>query len=140
MPESPPLPAVKLSLRLDFAPGGRLGPGKVALLEAVAETGSISAAGRSMTMSYRRAWLLIDDLNRMFRTPLVEAQPGGSKGGGAQLTALGREVVAHYRAVESKALNAGALHIEALRALIDSGSDAPIPSSRASAAQSRDPS
>lgn len=119
MPESPSLPAAKLSLRLDFAPGGRLGPGKVALLEAVAETGSISAAGRAMAMSYRRAWLLIDDLNRMFRTPLVEAQQGGAKGGGAELTPLGREVVAHYRAIESKALTAGALHIEALRALID---------------------
>lgn len=119
MPEPSPLPAVELSLRLDFSPGGRLGPGKVALLEAVAETGSISAAGRAMTMSYRRAWLLIDDLNRMFRQPLVEAQPGGSKGGGAQLTPLGREVVAHYRAVESKALKAGSLNIEALRALID---------------------
>lgn len=140
MPESHDFPAVKLSLRLDFAPGGRLGPGKVALLEAVAEAGSISAAGRAMAMSYRRAWLLIDDLNRMFRTPLVEAQPGGSKGGGAALTPLGREVVAHYRAVESKALKAGALHVEALRALIDPDADAPPPSSRAGAAQSRNPS
>jgi molybdate transport system regulatory protein len=140
MPEPKILPAVKLSLRLDFAPGGRLGPGKVALLEAIAETGSISAAGRAMTMSYRRAWLLIDDLNHMFKIPLVEAQPGGAKGGGAELTPLGREVVAHYRAVESKALKAGALHVEALRALIDRRADAPSPSSRASAAQSRDPS
>jgi molybdate transport system regulatory protein len=139
MPEPKPLPAVKLSLRLDFAPGGRLGPGKVALLEAIAETGSISAAGRAMTMSYRRAWLLIDDLNHMFKMPLVEAQPGGAKGGGAELTPLGREVVAHYRAVESKALKAGALHIEALRALIDREADAPPSSSKASAAQSRDP-
>jgi molybdate transport system regulatory protein len=134
------LPVVKLSLRLDFAPGGRLGPGKVALLEAIAETGSISAAGRAMTMSYRRAWLLIDDLNHMFKMPLVDAQPGGAKGGGAELTPLGREVVAHYRAVESKALKAGALHVEALRALIDREANAPPPSSRASAAQSRDPS
>lgn len=119
MPETPPPPAVELSLRLDFSPGGRLGPGKVELLEAVEQTGSISAAGRAMTMSYRRAWLLVDELNRMFRQPLVEAQPGGSKGGGAHLTPLGREVVAHYRAVESKAMKAGNLHIEALRGLID---------------------
>lgn len=139
MPEPLPLPAMKLSLRLDFSPGGRLGPGKVALLEAVAETGSISGAGRAMAMSYRRAWLLIDDLNRMFRTPLVEAQPGGAKGGGAELTPLGREVVAHYRAVESKALKAGALHVEALRTLIDPEADA---SSRTSedAAPPQDPS
>jgi len=131
MPEPQPLPAVKMSLRLDFSPGGRLGPGKIALLEAVAETGSISGAGRAMAMSYRRAWLLIDDLNRMFRTPLVEAQPGGARGGGAELTPLGREVVAHYRAIESKALKAGGLHIEALQALIDPEADASRPSSQA---------
>lgn len=111
-------PAVRFSFRLDFTPGGRLGPGKVQLLEAIAETGSISAAGRSMAMSYRRAWLLVDDLNRIFRAPLVEAQPGGAKGGGARLTPLGREVVAHYRAIEAKALAAGAEEIEALRAAI----------------------
>jgi molybdate transport system regulatory protein len=142
MPEPTTLPAVKLSLRLDFTPGGRLGPGKVALLEAIAETGSISAAGRAMTMSYRRAWLLIDDLNRMFKTPLVEAQPGGAKGGGAELTPLGREVVAHYRTIESKALKAGALHVEALRALIASEADTSSTSSRTSgeAAPIRDPS
>lgn len=118
MPEPNTRPAAKLSLRLDFSPGGRLGPGKVALLEAIAQTGSISAAGRAMAMSYRRAWLLTDALNHMFREPLVEAQPGGSKGGGARLTALGHEVVAHYRAVESKALEIGATHVEALRGLI----------------------
>jgi molybdate transport system regulatory protein len=118
MPEPNLRPATKLSLRLDFSPGGRLGPGKVALLEAIAQTGSISAAGRAMAMSYRRAWLLADALNHMFREPLVEAQPGGSKGGGAHLTALGHDVVAHYRAVESEALQVGAAHIEALRSMI----------------------
>jgi molybdate transport system regulatory protein len=109
------LPAVRFSFRLDFAPGGRLGPGKVQLLEAIGETGSISAAGRSMKMSYRRAWLLVDDLNRIFKSPLVEAQPGGAKGGGAHLTELGREIVANYRAIEAKTLAAGAEEIEALR-------------------------
>lgn len=108
-------PTVTFSFRLDFSPGGRLGPGKAQLLEAIGETGSISAAGRSMKMSYRRAWLLVDDLNRIFRTPLVEAQPGGAKGGGAHLTALGREIVAHYRAIESVALQAGAAHIAAVQ-------------------------
>lgn len=111
-------PSVRFSFRLDFSPGGRLGPGKVQLLEAIAETGSISAAGRAMAMSYRRAWLLVDDLNRIFRAPLVEAQPGGAKGGGARLTPLGREIVAHYRAIEAKALAAGAEEIEALRAAV----------------------
>jgi molybdate transport system regulatory protein len=112
------LPAMRFSFRLDFAPGGRLGPGKVQLLEAIGATGSISAAGRSMKMSYRRAWLLVDDLNRIFRAPLVEAQPGGAKGGGAHLTALGREIVATYRAVEAKALAAADREIAALRAAV----------------------
>lgn len=120
MPETlEPRPALKLGLRLDFTPGGRLGPGKADLLDAIAQTGSISGAGRAMKMSYRRAWLLVDDLNRMFRQPLVEAQPGGAKGGGARLTPLGLEVVTHYRAVESMVLAAGAAHIEALRGLIE---------------------
>jgi molybdate transport system regulatory protein len=112
------LPATRFSVRIDFTPGGRLGPGKVQLLEAIGETGSISAAGRSMKMSYRRAWLLVDDLNRIFRSPLVEAQPGGAKGGGAHLTALGREIVASYRAIEAKTLEAGAAEIAALRAAV----------------------
>jgi molybdate transport system regulatory protein len=112
-------PALRLGLRLDFTPGGRLGPGKADLLEAIASTGSISGAGRAMTMSYRRAWLLVDDLNRMFRQPLVEAQPGGAQGGGARLTPLGHEVLAHYRAVERTVLEAAAAPIEALRGAID---------------------
>jgi len=120
MPTSPEQrPALKLGLRLDFMPGGRLGPGKADLLEEIARTGSISGAGRAMKMSYRRAWLLVDDLNRMFTRPLVEAQPGGAKGGGARLTPLGQEVVSHYRAIERLALDAGRSHIEALCGLID---------------------
>ena len=109
---------VKFSLRLDFAPGGRLGPGKADLLQAIAETGSISGAGRAMRMSYRRAWLLVDELNRMFLLPLVEAQPGGAHGGGARLTAIGQDVLRRYRAIEASGLAAAALDIEALRALI----------------------
>ena len=108
-------PAAIISVRVDLASSGRLGPGKIDLLEAIEETGSISGAGRSMKMSYRRAWLLVDDLNHMFRQPLVEASTGGAKGGGAHLTPMGREVVAHYRAIESKAMKAASLHIEALR-------------------------
>lgn len=120
MPAPPEtLPKLRLGLRLDFTPGGRLGPGKADLLEAIGRTGSISGAGRAMTMSYRRAWLLVDDLNRMFRQPLVEAQPGGAQGGGARLTPLGHEVLAHYRAVERTVLEAAAAPIEALRGAID---------------------
>ncbi|HEV7324103.1 MAG TPA: winged helix-turn-helix domain-containing protein [Bosea sp. (in: a-proteobacteria)] len=125
------LPAARFSFRLDFTPGGRLGPGKVQLLEAIGETGSISAAGRSMKMSYRRAWLLVDDLNRIFRSPLVEAQPGGAKGGGAHLTALGREIVANYRAIEAKTLAAAAEEIASLRAAVSPTAPAREPGKKA---------
>ena len=79
----------------------RLGPGKVALLEAIDATGSISAAARSMGMSYRRAWLLLDTMNDMFATPVAETAQGGTRGGGALLTSFGREVIARYRSMES---------------------------------------
>ena len=78
------------------------GPGKVALLESIEETGSISAAGRAHKMSYRRAWLLVDELNQLFATPLVAAHHGGAKGGGAALTDQGRRIVALYRDAEAK--------------------------------------
>ena len=76
----------KLRLRIDFEPAGSLGPGKVALLEAIRRCGSISSAARELDMSYRRAWLLIDDLNQTFRQPVVSAVVGGKKGGGTELT------------------------------------------------------
>jgi molybdate transport system regulatory protein len=90
----------RVTLRLDFDEGRRLGPGKIALLEAIRDTGSISAAGRAHRMSYRRAWLLVEDMNRMFSKPLVLARPGGAKGGGASLTQVGDSVVALYREAE----------------------------------------
>jgi molybdate transport system regulatory protein len=80
-----------------------LGPGKVDLLESIGRTGSISAAGRELGMSYRRAWLLVDALNHMFPNALVTASPGGSRGGGAKLTDYGRGVAAAYRRVEERA-------------------------------------
>jgi len=88
-------PLVRLRLRL--APGVDLGPGKADLLEGILETGSISAAGRRMRMSYKRAWQLIDELNGLFDAPLVAASTGGSGGGGASLTKRGRDVLARYR-------------------------------------------
>lgn len=107
------------SLRIDFPNGHRLGPGKVNLLENIDSEGSISAAGRRMGMSYRRAWLLVDEMNKMFGAPLVEAKHGGARGGGAQLSSRGKEIVAHYRAIEAKALKAAGLHFEALKAMAD---------------------
>ena len=94
--------ATRLTIRLDFSAGRRLGVGKVALLELIEKTGSISAAGRAHKMSYRRAWLLVDELNQIFGKPVVSAHPGGAKGGGASLTDQGRRVVALYRDAEAK--------------------------------------
>lgn len=98
------LMSTRLTLRLDFDDGRRLGHGKIALLEAIRRTGSIAAAGREFGMAYRRAWLLTDELNRMFAAPLIETRGGGRNGGGAVLTALGEEVVTLYRAAEAKAI------------------------------------
>jgi molybdate transport system regulatory protein len=93
----------RLSIRIDLDDDGRLGPGKVLLLERIAEHGSIAAAGRSMRMSYRRAWELVADINASFGRPLVAVQMGGRRGGGASLTSLGQALVGHYRAIEREA-------------------------------------
>lgn len=95
-------PRILPSIRLDFAGERRLGPGKIVLLERIMETGSISAAGRRLEMSYRRAWLLVDATNRMFDKPVVVASMGGSHGGGAEVTAFGRRLVETYRAMEKR--------------------------------------
>ncbi|MCJ2035959.1 winged helix-turn-helix domain-containing protein [Methylobacterium sp. J-068] len=97
-----------LSIRIDIGPDNRVGPGKVLLLEMIAEHGSISAAGRAVGMSYRRAWMLIDQMNTGFGQPVVEAQVGGKAGGGARLSPLGTDLVAHYRAIERAAEKAAA--------------------------------
>jgi len=111
-------PAAKLTVRIDFAGERAIGPGKIKLLELIDAVGSISAAGRRMGMSYRRAWLLVDSLNRCFREPLVAAHHGGAHGGGASLTEAGVAVVRHYRAVEVAAHAAGAPHLDALAAAL----------------------
>lgn len=95
-----------------------IGPGKAALLQAIGETGSIAAAGRRMGMSYRRAWLLTKTMNACFRGPLVDAAKGGIGGGGARLTAMGREVLALYRAMEDHTAAAVMSDMEKLRALM----------------------
>jgi molybdate transport system regulatory protein len=89
-------------LRIVFGPDMRIGPGKMDLLEAIGRTGSISAAGRELGMSYRRAWLLVDAVSKLFAQPVVIAAAGGAHGGGAQLTDYGRAVVAAYRRVEAR--------------------------------------
>ena len=110
--------ATRLTLRVDFGPGRSIGPGKVRLLEAIDRTGSISQAGRSLGMSYRRAWLLIDDMNRCFRHAVVNAKPGGSQGGGAVLTQFGAELVRDYRAFETAAEIAAKKRLRGLEAAL----------------------
>jgi len=94
----------RLTLRIDFANGSQIGHGKVRLLELIAEHGSISRAAKQIDMSYRRAWLLVDELNRMFKAPVIETQHGGSGGGSARLTSFGHAVVGHYRAIEAQSM------------------------------------
>lgn len=110
------VPRAVLTIRVDFGAYGYLGPGKIALLELISKHGSISSAGKEMGMSYRRAWLLVDEINQIFREPLVEKQMGGSGGGGARLTRLGRDVVGRYRAIEGAAATASAADLRALKA------------------------
>jgi len=105
---------VGVSLKLRLSGDRALGPGKIRLLELISETGSISAAGRSMKMSYRRAWLLVDDLNHSFAKPVVLSRPGGPAGGGATLTPLGTEVVRRYRAIEARIGTTSRAHLAAL--------------------------
>jgi len=117
-----PRPRAKTSLhlRLDFGGERSLGPGKVRLLELIDETGSISAAGRALKMSYRQAWLLIDELNRMFREPLVTSQIGGGGGGGAAVTKAGASVIRHYRDMERRATGASSSDIRTIKRLLAS--------------------
>ena len=107
-----------LRLRVVLERDIAIGPGKADLLEGIAATGSISAAATRLGMSYKRAWLLVDTMNRCFRAPLVAAAKGGQSGGGAGLTPLGVEVLARYRAMERRASRAAAGDFTALKRLL----------------------
>ena len=109
----------KLRFRIVLKPGFALGPGKIDLLAGVAETGSISAAGRRMGMSYKKAWRLIDAMNNAFRQPLVAAAKGGKAGGGAKLTPTGSAVLDRYRKLEDRAAVDYARELAALNTLIE---------------------
>lgn len=105
----------QLTLRVDFGPYGALGPGKIRLLELIERHGSITAAGKNMDMSYRRAWLLVNSINEMFDEPAVAKQHGGSGGGNAMLTKFGQKLVAYYRDMEREAQAAVSPRLRALQ-------------------------
>jgi len=109
------LPA--LHIRVDLVPGISFGPGKADLLQGIAETGSIAAAGRRLGMSYKRAWSLVETLNGMFREPLVSATKGGAAGGGAALTPVGEQVLARYRAIQASATEAALADLSGLHGM-----------------------
>jgi len=114
-------PDVRFRLRISKGPDIAIGPGKIDLLEAIGDTGSISAAAKTLGMSYRRAWLLVDTMNRCFQGPVVLAEAGGSRGGGAHVTPLGVEVVRRYRRIEAVAMDASADDLRALKRLFARG-------------------
>ncbi|WP_339694293.1 ModE family transcriptional regulator [Celeribacter baekdonensis] len=105
-----------MRLRLHFGDRLMLGPGKADLLAGIRDSGSISAAGRAMSMSYKRAWSLVEEMNAAFGAPLVISSRGGAQGGGAHLSPMGEEILAQYRALEQRALAAGSEQIEAIAA------------------------
>ncbi|RKF21818.1 LysR family transcriptional regulator [Altericroceibacterium spongiae] len=119
---------LKLHARIYCGEEIAMGPGKADLLEAIEREGSISAAGRAMDMSYRRAWLLVDVMNRCWSQPLVDAVAGGGRERGARLSDMGREVLAHYRALQH--LIAEANESREFAALEEKVRSLPLPSQR----------
>ncbi len=106
-PRSGPIRQCKIKVQIYCGDEIAMGPGKADLLEAIAQEGSISAAGRAMGMSYRRTWLLVDAMNRCWAGPLVETAMGGKQGGGARLTDLGQAILREYRLLQGDLEKAG---------------------------------
>ncbi len=121
-------PVLKIKIQLYCGDKIAMGPGKADLLDAIIREGSISAAGRAMGLSYRRAWMLVDTMNRCWRTPLVETNPGNARGGGARVTAFGREMLAHFRGLQHDISTAATCPSRA--ALADAMRDAPLADSK----------
>ncbi len=112
-----------LRIRILFGEDAMFGPGKADLLERIRDTGSIAAAGRSMSMSYKRAWMLVEEMNSAFKDPLVDSSRGGAKGGGAWLTEAGEVVLAQYRKLEEIMAEAGAARIGVIRSMLHDRAD-----------------
>lgn len=108
----------RLRIRIVFSEDAMLGPGKIDLLERIRDTGSIAAAGRTMAMSYKRAWSLVEEMNAAFRDPLVESTRGGARGGGARLTEAGGTVLASYRELEEIVAEAGRSRLGVIRSML----------------------
>ena len=111
-------PRVRMRVRITVGDAIAVGPGRIDLLEAVARHGSIAAAARSLGMSYRRAWLLLDALNQALHSPAITTAQGGERGGGSRLTPAGEALLRHYRQLEADTLAAGAAQIDALIGLL----------------------
>ena len=110
--------AAAMQVQISFRHALAFGPGKAALLEAIAATGSITAAARRIDMPYRRAWNLVEELNMMFPSPLIDCKVGGDGGGGAMLTELGRDILGRFRDLENKALHSVEAEVEAFALLM----------------------
>ncbi len=120
-------------VRVDLSAEVAVGPGKIALLEGISRTGSLSAAARELGMSYRRAWMLVHSVNEAFREPVVEFATGGRDGGGAQLTPFGEQLVSKYRGLEMAVdlLAREAFRDVPLRTRPTEKADTPSPAARA---------
>ncbi len=114
----PATPLLKFRIRINKGDDIAVGPGKIALLEAIIDTGSITAAAKKLDMSYRRAWLLVDAMNHSFQAPVVETAKGGRLGGRTVVTPLGEEVIRRYRTIETIAGSSARSEIAALLKLL----------------------
>jgi molybdate transport system regulatory protein len=111
-------PVARFRLRVTVGEVVAIGPGKVSLLEAIAATGSITEAAKSLGMSYRRAWLLVEEINQSLRHPAVASAKGGQRGGGSELTDTGAQLIDTYRRIEATAAKACAADMKTLLGLI----------------------
>jgi molybdate transport system regulatory protein len=118
-------PMATLRLQIKIGKDTRIGHGKIGLLEEIEKTGSISAAARTVGMTYRRGWELIDQMNRAFGRPVVTGTTGGL--GGAEVTALGRDIVAHFRSIEAKVLHIATVDLREIEALVETPEESATP-------------
>lgn len=126
----------RLTIRVDIEDSAAFGPGKARLLELIEETGSIRSAAAAMGMSYRRAWLLVHEMQEIMGAPVVAGRTGGAKGGGTTLTTTGKAVLTHYRAIETRATRAAVVQLRALSRLA-AGAKKLSPTSRSRKANGR---